>query len=60
MKIMAWKIKGVGRLDFLPEVKKLSRMFDPSILFLSKTKVNASRSIDILLKINLIALTLLI
>ena len=51
MKIVAWNIKGVGRLDFLSQVKKLSRNFVTSILFISETKVNASRSLDILLKL---------
>ena len=51
MKIVAWNIRGVGRPDFLSQVKKLSRKFAPNILFLSETKVNASRSLNILSKL---------
>lgn len=51
MKIVAWNIRGAHRLNFLSQVKKLSKKFAPSILFLSKTKVNASRSLDILPKL---------
>ena len=48
MKIVVWKIRGAGRPDFVSQVKKLSRKFSPDILFLSETKVNANRSLDIL------------
>ena len=48
---MAWSIRGASRPDFLSQVKKLSRKFAPSILFLSKKKVNVSRSLDILPKL---------
>ena len=47
MRIVAWNIRGAGRPDFLSQVKKLPSKFDPSILFLSKTKVNANKSLDI-------------
>ena len=51
MKIVAWNIRRVGCPDFLSQVKKLSRKFAQSILFLSETKVNASRSLNILPKL---------
>ena len=53
MKIVAWNIKGTRRADFLSQVKKLSRKFTPSIFFsfLSETKVNASRSLNVLPKL---------
>ena len=52
MKIVAWNIRGAGRLDFLSQVKKLGRKFDHSILFLSETKVTACRSLEILPKLH--------
>ena len=52
MKIVVWNIGRVDRLDFLSQVKKLSSKFNPSILFLSQTKVNAGRSMDILPKVH--------
>ena len=48
MKIVVWNIRGAGHPDFVSQVKKLSRKFSPDILFLSETKVNANRSLDIL------------
>ena len=48
MKIVAWNV----RPDFLSQVKKPVKKFDPSILFLSKTKINASRSLDIWSKLH--------
>ena len=51
MKIVAWNIRGIGQSDFLSQVKKLVKKFEPNILFLLKKKINVGRSFDILPKL---------
>ena len=48
---MAWNVKGVGRPDFVSQVRKLLKNLAPNILFLSKTEVNTNRTMDTLLKL---------
>ena len=58
MKIVARNMREASHLDFLTQVKKLSRKFVHNILFLSEIKFNATRSLDICLNFNLTVLTL--
>ena len=51
MNIVAWDIRGAGCPGFLSQVKKLVKKLEHNILFLSGTKINANRSLEILPKL---------
>ena len=60
MKIVAWNIRGIGQSDFLSQVKKLVKKFEPNILFLLKKKLMLVDHLIFCLNFNLNVLTLLI
>ena len=51
MKVVAWNVRGVERPLFVSQVRKLVNNTTHDILFLSKTRINANRTMNILPKI---------
>ena len=51
MKVIAWNVRGTRHTFFVSQIRKLLKSVAPDILFLSETKVNANRSMNILPKL---------
>ena len=53
MKIVAWNVRGPTHPNFVSQIRKVLKNVALDILFLSKTKINANKTLNIFPKLSI-------